>query len=118
MKIIYIAGPYRADTEWGVEENIETARSFAAAVLMLGAMPICPHMNTAHMGGVVPDQQIFEGDLEIMRRCDAVWMIDGWEKSVGARSELTFAIKNRMEIIYSFDQMKKYLAAGPTDGQG
>src|SRR4051812_24706808 len=46
MKLIYIAGPYRAATEWQVVQNIRRAEALALAVWQSGAACICPHKNT------------------------------------------------------------------------
>ncbi|QHJ72746.1 nucleosidase [Proteus phage P16-2532] len=52
MKLVYIAGPYRADTQEGVAENIRKAQviglSLATNGHKLGVFPVIPHMNTAH----------------------------------------------------------------------
>ena len=33
MKLVYVAGPYRAPTVWGVEKNVQAAQHAAAHVL-------------------------------------------------------------------------------------
>jgi hypothetical protein len=55
MKLVYIAGPYRAPTTWDVDQNIHRAREIGAIVAGLGAYPIIPHSNTAHMDGAADD---------------------------------------------------------------
>ena len=109
MKIIYIAGPYRASTEWAVESNIRAAALTAATVLMHGAMPFCPHNNLAHMGGVVPDDQILDGDIEVLKRCDAIFVLPGWKDSEGATRERQVAAENAIPILYNESQLAAYL---------
>lgn len=87
MKLIYIAGPYRADSVYGVSRNIEAARSVAAEVWRLGACAVCPHLNSAYMDGLVPDAQFLDGAMEMMRRCDLVVLVPGYDKSAGAMAE-------------------------------
>lgn len=87
MRLVYIAGPYRAATAWGVECNIQAARKVGADVVLLGAYAVIPHSNTAHFDGLASDEFWLEGTLELMRRCDAVLMVPGWEASTGARGE-------------------------------
>lgn len=86
-KVIYVAGPFRAPTVWGMVQNIRRAEELSLAVWRLGAVPICPHLNTEHFQGELPDQVWLEGDLEIMARCDAVIMVTGWPKSPGSLAE-------------------------------
>ena len=52
MKIIYIAGKYRAKTEWEVVQNIRAAEDAAIFVWQHGAAALCPHKNTAMFGGI------------------------------------------------------------------
>jgi hypothetical protein len=44
------------------------------------------------MDGIVPDWRFLVGDIEILKRCDAIVMIPGWRKSEGARKEFDIAV--------------------------
>ena len=44
-----MAGPYRADTIYGVAQNIQKARDVALRLWKLGYAAICPHSNTAFL---------------------------------------------------------------------
>lgn len=89
MKLLYVAGPYRSRHRGmrGVHENIERAASIALELWVAGAAVICPHKNTAFFDGAAEDSVWLTGDLEMLRRCDAVVMVPGWEQSVGAVEE-------------------------------
>lgn len=70
MKLVYVAGPYRATTVWGVEQNILAAQAVGAQVLAIdGLHPVIPHMNTRQMEGIASDEQVLAGTLEMLRRC-------------------------------------------------
>lgn len=98
MQIIYVAGKYRAETKEGVEANIQKARETAIKLWQLGWAVICPHLNTAHFDGEAPDSVWLEGDKEILRRCDAIYMLDNWRESEGARAELELAISIGLDV--------------------
>jgi hypothetical protein len=98
VKLIYIAGPYRAPTTWGIAQNIHRAREAGAVVASMGAYPMIPHSNTAHMDGVADDALWLEGTMEVMRRCDGVVMIKGFLSSRGAVDEHNEAVARRMPI--------------------
>lgn len=100
MLLIYIIGPYRASTEDGVFANILAAREAAKRVLLAGAMPVCPHLNTMLMGGVVDDDTILAGDLELQKRCDANAILPGWEHSAGSKGEIAAAHENGQLCAY------------------
>ena len=63
---------------------------------------ICPHKNTAHFGGAmgIPDSVWLEGDLEFLKRCDAIYLLDNWKGSTGAKAEYALARKLGLEILY------------------
>ena len=99
-KIIYIAGSYRADTEWGVKQNIDKAEAVALKYWKKGYAVYCPHKNCGFFGGACPDSVWLEGGIEFLSRCDCIVMMIGWEKSSGSRAEHKFAIDNGMTILY------------------
>ncbi len=100
MKLAYIAGPYRAKTPWGVQQNINRAADVAAKYWLQGYTVICPHKNTALFDGLAPDDVWLKGGLEILRRCDVVIMMLGWEQSEGAKAEYEEARWLGKEIIF------------------
>jgi len=105
MRIVYIAGPYRATTEYGVYRNIQEAERVALEVWKAGYAAICPHKNTAFFGGACPDSVWLEGDLEILRRCDAVLMLTGSSSSQGATAELSEALRIKKPYFFSVADM-------------
>lgn len=110
MKVIYIAGPYRNSAgEYFVRQNIRRAEEEAIFVWKSGAVAICPHKNTAGFGGAAPDHVWLEGDLELLKRCDAVYAIDGWSASSGATAEVAFAKQNNIPIFFSKSEVKAWL---------
>ena len=100
MKIVYIAGPYRARTEWEIKKNIDAAEKVALNYWLRGYAVFCPHKNTGFMGGAAPDSVWLEGDLEILGRCDVIVMMSGWERSEGAKAELAHAKARGLEVVY------------------
>ena len=100
MKVIFISGPYRAKTYMGIHRNIEEARKAAIQLWQQGWAVICPHMNTAHFDGACPDQVWLNGALEILHRCDAVYVLKKWETSEGTKQEIYWAKVWNKEIIY------------------
>lgn len=106
IKIIYIAGSYRAGTENGLFENIIEARRAAVKLWKLGYIPIVPHLNSMFMGGVVSDTTFLKGGIEILKRCDAIYVLRNWRKSKGACEELRIAVQNNIKVIYEKDDIR------------
>jgi hypothetical protein len=101
VKVVYVSGPYRSrDGINGIFENIMAARAVALECWAQGHAVICPHLNSAFMDGTVADDMFLLGDLEILRRCDAIVMVPGWERSAGACDEHRLAKELGLEIVY------------------
>lgn len=97
MKVIYVCGPFRGANSWEMECNIRRAETLALQVWQAGAACICPHANTRFYQNAAPDSIWLDGDLEILRRCDAVVATSNWEQSQGARVEVAMA-HNTLDI--------------------
>lgn len=90
MKVIYIAGPYRASHAWALEQNVRRAEAWALEVARAGGIPLCPHtLNRFFFGvpGLSEEDFWIPGMLELLRRSDGVLLIPGWEASQGALGE-------------------------------
>lgn len=96
MKVVFVSGKYRGD----IAKNIEHAKQAAIRLWQQGYVVICPHMNTAFFDGLCPDEVWLAGDIEIMKRCDAVFFLDNWQDSEGARAEMAIAQDLGLEILY------------------
>lgn len=99
MKLIYIAGPFRGKNSWEMENNIRRAEELVLAAWKAGFAVICPHTNTRFYQGAAPDNVWLDGDLEILRRCDGVILVENWEKSEGTKAEIKEA-KNRQIPVF------------------
>lgn len=109
MRVVYIAGPFRGDTGWRIETNVREAEAVALRVWQAGAVALCPHTNTRHFHGEAPDAVFVEGTLELLRRCDAILMIDGWADSDGARGERAEAEWLGLPVFEDFDQLVEWI---------
>ena len=99
MKVAYISGSYRSNAINGIYENIQKARQVALKYWNLGYAVICPHLNTAFMDGSCGDHIWLQGDIEILKRCDVIVLLNGWIKSEGAREEYKAALAHGLVII-------------------
>lgn len=105
MKLVYVAGPYRAETREGVAQNVAAARHVGRLCVQKGWFPVLPTVNTAHFDhdfpGLADDQYWLDGTMELMRRCDAVVLVDGWQYSSGAKAEIEEARKMGLKVYMS-----------------
>lgn len=99
MKVIYIAGPYRDKTICRTLDNIRFAERGAKLVWKTHNIAICPHLNTRLFDDVTKPEIFLEGYLELVRRCDALALLPGWEGSMGTVAEYELAEELGIPVI-------------------
>lgn len=109
MRVIYVAGKFRGRDSWERENNVRRAEETAYEVAKLGAMPVCPHANTRFFDGTLTDQFWLDGTLELMKRCDALVMVPGWESSQGAVTEKRLAEELGIPVFPTLELLKMWL---------
>lgn len=112
MKLVYVAGPFRGPSSWDIECNIRRAEALALEVWRLGAAALCPHCNTRFFQGAADDKVWLEGDLEMLRRCDALIVTPDWSRSSGARAEVKFAYEHGIPCFNNLASLQLYLKRG------
>lgn len=109
MRLVYVAGPYRGTDNWIIENNIRRAEELSLEVWRAGAAAICPHTNTRFFQGAAPDNVWLDGNLEILKRCDAVITTPDWRRSVGARHEVTLALSRGLPVFPDVESLTRWL---------
>ena len=99
IKVIYIAGAFRAKTQWGIMQNVRKAEDASLKLWKQGYAVICPHTMTQHFQNECPDRDWLDGCLELLRRCDAIYLVDGWQQSEGSLGEYKLAQELGIVII-------------------
>ena len=102
--IVYVAGPFRADSAWGSEQNIRRAEELALRVWEMGAAALCPHTNTRFFTGALPDSVWLDGDLDLLAVCGAVVLGSGWKSSSGTAAEIARAQQLGIPVFDSVDE--------------
>ncbi len=102
-KLVYIAGRYTGVTPDAVNLNCRAAEFMGRLARERGWYPVIPHMNTEAWDSEHKDTDAdwyYENTLELLRRCDAVLMVPGWQESTGARGEHDEALRRGMPVWY------------------
>lgn len=102
-KVIYVAGPLTGPDE-GV--NTQIARHYAMKLFEKGHVAIVPHTNFDFCP-ITPEyyRQVMHCCLDLIHRVDAVFMIPGWEHSLGARAERYAAYATGRTVYYELDDV-------------
>lgn len=98
---VYISGPIRG---YELEERKETFRCAQMALLGMGLVGVNPFENG--LPDNRPDEEHLRMDLKMLLDCDAILMLDGWGKSVGARLELSVACHCGMPVMHTRDSLR------------
>lgn len=96
--VAYVAGPYRASTDAEVEANTQESKAIAVDLWQMGLTVYCPHLNTAHFGGLCPESWFLAGHLVMLGRCDLLVLHPAWRVSDGSRAEVRAARIAQMPI--------------------
>lgn len=95
-EIVFLSGKYRGDTD----NNMAYAGKVARRLWQQGYIVICPHLNTARFDGICAENVWLEGYLEILKRCDSIYMLKNWQESKGAQAELILARTMKKRIYW------------------
>ena len=94
-KRIYVSGTITGTTDY--QERFKNAKRYLAyngwAVI-----------NPAELDKVMPHDATHEDYMEICLKlldlCNAIYMLNGWEESEGAKAELEYALEKGMDVYY------------------
>ena len=110
-KVIYIAGPML-----GLPESNYPQFENVARFLRSEGWDVCSPVEIGSVFGTADELNanptrlavVMEAERDALRTsCDAILLLPGWERSRGARAELTIALEKHLEIITFCDLMQK-----------
>ena len=92
---VYISGPME-----GVEDYLENFREAEENLLTLGQDVVNPaRLDKAVKGCGLSREDYLDLDLALLRWCDAIVMLIGWQQSRGCNREYGYAMGRGMKII-------------------
>ncbi len=108
MLVGYIAGKFRGKNAWEVAKNIQAAEKASFDVANLAFSYICPHLNGQHFDGTLNDRYWLDATLELMRRCDFVYIYnpDDLLVSEGTIGEQREATRLGIPIFYNLEDLE------------
>ena len=120
-KRLYIAGAMRGHPEY----NFPAFDAAASRLRAQGYEVVNPAEMSREVGveNVESDPAVFNRliaeELREVRACDAIYLLQGWENSLGTRDELEVAISHGLEIMLEPPQYHvKSIRCGLRSGKG
>lgn len=116
---VYIAGPMRGYPQY----NFPAFKEARERLREKGYDVVCPAEEDEKEGfdpncylEVPPDkyEEFLKRDFKMIKRCDAIVLLPGWDKSEGARSEATYAIGKDIKLMFYADMCKEWAAQEKT----
>ena len=98
IKKIYISGPMS-----NVESLKRTNNFLKAEAELRDAFPNAKIINPIHLNGFGDNldyEDYMEVDLFLLNKCNAIYMLKGWEQSPGANRENGFAVAKNMIVLF------------------
>lgn len=95
MTRVYISGAITGTTDY--MERFEMAES---KLLSLGYEVVNPSTILSHIPTTSTHDEYMHISYALMDICNAIYMMDGWEKSKGANLEHDYAIDKEMNFVY------------------
>lgn len=115
MVRVYISGPITAPTEEEIRRNVEVADAVGRELAALGYNPFIPHKQTEgwHSRTSFTREQYLALDFDWLRLCHAVYLLPGWERSLGALAEYEEARRLGIPLVRSVAELcSRFPSAG------
>ena len=105
MKVVYVAGPYSTDNKAQQAQFMQQAKDATLVLWTNGIAGLCPLTMTEHFASLLSWERFLETDCELLKRCDGVLFLPGWEKSKGCQEEWRLAVAKHKDIFYTIDEL-------------
>lgn len=111
-RLIYVSGPMTPTPAFpNMQENINRLNRAGRHLFEMGYSVIVPCFmwfdeHKPYLDALKADkygqmyQDIISLDLELVTRCDAIYMLHGWETSRGATLERAHATEHNVQVLY------------------
>jgi hypothetical protein len=69
---------------------------------------------TRYYQGELPDEVFLDGCLALLRRCDALLTVSGWEQSEGSRIEVAEARRVGLPVFHTVEDIEPWIGLFPS----
>ena len=106
MNLVYNAGPISDASGAQCARNLEAGRMWGARLLDAGFAVYCPHCDTPIVGrSKLTLGEVYACSIELLRRCDAMFVIPNWRHSIGTHKEIEFCSEHNIPVFYTFQNL-------------
>lgn len=109
MKKVYVAGAYSADNVLDVLKNIGRGNYYSAYLFKLGFAPFCPWHDKDFVFALWDEEfsvkEFYNYSMQFLEVCDAIFLVPGWENSMGTKKEIERANQLNIPIFSDVDEL-------------
>lgn len=109
MRLIYISAPFSAGNNWDFEANVRKAEQVAKVIADNGGVPVSRHSLFKRFSGTITGSFWINAAVEVMKKCDAVVLLPGWNDSPGASYENTVARENGLQVFTTMAEVREFI---------
>ncbi len=106
---IYIAGKITDLPDYIVKPKFKAAEEL---LIKMGYKPFNPYERLSRYKGKWNYRQFMKVCLNVLYKSDYAYFLYDWKNSPGAREELNFAIKHKIPVFNSLEDLKTYTKSG------
>ena len=113
--VVYLSGPYSADTKEKVLDNVARIETVALELIKSGVGYFSPHSNSAlltrgayffdHLSTPEIHEYFMNIDRRMLMACDAMLVCGEWSKSKGTQEEIAHATRLGIPVFYDFEEL-------------
>lgn len=104
IKWIYLVGPLRGNF-FKKLLNIYRAKKAASKIWNHKIAVFVPHINSGWIDSPETDEFVLPANIDMINRCDAIFVLGKWYKSRGSIAEIKYAYKNAIPIYFSLQML-------------
>lgn len=108
MKTVFIASPFRGATLWVIEQNVRQAENIGLQVAFSGMVPLIPQTMYRFFQDSLSDEFWLKATTELLSRCDAILLCEGWEYSDGCKGERQFAEEHKIPAFLNIEDLRRW----------
>jgi len=103
-KIVYVAGALRGNfiRKW---LNFKKIHKICKKLWSNNIINYSPHKNSGWFDNKKTDEFMLASNIELLKRCDILFVVDNWKKSSGTMGELIEAIRSGKKIYFDIDDL-------------
>jgi hypothetical protein len=96
-----------------VDHNVEEARNVTLLLAERKIPFVCTILQTAHFDSLLGDgdpgyEYWIQCSLEVLKRCDAIFLVPNWQHSNGANRELQYALVRGMPVFTDIEMLANW----------